>query len=77
MKKIKQILAIVGVIALLGLYGSTIFCALASDENYKNLLSASLYATVVIPVLLWAYTLIYKLVKKDKQDEDDNKTDDK
>lgn len=74
MKKIKQVLALIGVIALLGLYASTIFCALASDENYKNLLSASIYATIVIPVLLWAYTLIYKLVKKDKK-EDDDKTD--
>lgn len=70
MKKAKRILALAGVIILVGLYISTIFCALSSSENYKNLLAASIYATVVIPVLLWAYSLIYKLIKKNKSDSE-------
>ncbi len=32
-----------------------------------NLLMVSIYATVIIPVLLWAYTLIYKLVHKSSE----------
>ena len=62
MKKVKRILAAAGAILLLLLYASTLVCALSSSENFMNLLMVSIYATVIIPVLLWAYTLIYKLV---------------
>ena len=64
MKKLKRILAAAGAILLLLLYASTLVCALSSSENFMNLLMVSIYATVIIPVLLWAYTLIYKLVHK-------------
>lgn len=69
MKKVKQILAIIGVILLVGLYVSTLICALFGGDNFMDLLMASIYATVVIPVLIWAYTFIYKLVKKDGSEE--------
>lgn len=68
MKKIRQILALLGAIALAGLYIATIFCALFAGENYMQLLRASIYATVIIPVLIWAYTMIYKLLHP-KDDE--------
>lgn len=69
MKKAKRILAIIGVILLIGLYLSTLFCALFVKENLMTFLMASIYATFVIPVLLWAYSFIYKLVKKDDAEE--------
>lgn len=71
-KKVKQILAIIGTIVLVGLYVSTIVCALSSSDNFMNLLLASIYATVIIPVLIWAYSFIYKLLIKD-QDNDEKK----
>ena len=69
-KKVKQILAIIGIVVLVGLYVSTIVCALSSSNNFMNLLLASVYATVIIPVLIWAYSFIYKLLKKDRDDEE-------
>lgn len=72
MKKIKQILAIAGVIILLCLYAATLICALSRSESFMNLLMASVYATVVIPVLLWAYSFIYKLLKKQTETEDEH-----
>lgn len=72
MKKMKRVLAMLGVILLLGLYLSTLFCALFAKENLMTLLMASIYATFVIPVLLWAYSFIYKLIKK-QDDEDGEK----
>ena len=69
-KKVKQILAIIGIVVLVGLYVSTIVCALSSSNNFMNLLLASVYATVIIPVLIWAYSFIYKLLKKDQDDEE-------
>ena len=71
MKKVKQILALLGVIVLVGLYLATIVCALSAGENFMDMLMASLYATVIIPVLIWVYTFIYKLLKK----KDDKNTD--
>lgn len=70
MKKVKQVLAIIGVILLIGLYGSTLFCALSASENFMDMLMASIYATVIIPVLLWAYSFIYKLIKKHDNEKD-------
>ena len=69
-KKVKQILAIIGIVVLVGLYVSTIVCALSSSDNFMNLLMASVYATVIIPVLIWAYSFIYKLLKKDRDNEE-------
>ena len=72
MKKVKQILAIIGIILLVGLYLSTLFCALSSSDNFMNLLMASIYAAVVIPILIWAYTLIYRLIKKKDNSDESN-----
>jgi cytochrome bd-type quinol oxidase subunit 2 len=37
-----------------------------------GMFKASIFASVVIPVLLWAYSFIYKLLSKDKdKDKDD------
>ena len=51
MKKIKRILAILGAIILAGLYISTIVCALSSNENYMDMLMASVdvYKRQVLP----------------------------
>ena len=69
MKKFRQILAILGIILLAGMYIATIVCALSASENFMNMLMASIYATIVIPMLIWAITFIYKLAKKeDKED---------
>lgn len=65
MKKAKQILAIICVILLVGMYVATLVCALSGSENFMGMLMASIYASIVIPVLIWALSFIYKLVKKD------------
>ncbi|MBR5317778.1 MAG: hypothetical protein IKU39_07790 [Lachnospiraceae bacterium] len=65
MKKVRQILAIIGIIILIGMYVATIICALSANENFMSMLMASIYASAVIPVLIWAITFIYNLIKKD------------
>lgn len=64
MRKTRQILAILGIIILVGMYVATLICALSANENFMSMLMASIYASAVIPVLIWAITFIYKLVKK-------------
>jgi len=71
MRKTRQILAILGIIILVGMYVATLICALSANENFMSMLMASIYASAVIPVLIWAITFIYKLVKKgDSTDEE-------
>lgn len=70
MKKARQILAIIGIILLVGMYVATFVCALSANENFMSMLMASIYATIVIPVLIWAITFIYKLIKKDDNTDD-------
>lgn len=63
MKKIKQILALIGVILLVSLYVVTLICAITDNIGTMRMFTASVVATVIIPVLLWIYTFIYKLLK--------------
>lgn len=73
MQKIKQILAILGIILLVSLYIITLVCAITDNSSTMNLFFASVVATILIPVLLWAYTFVYRLVKKltHKEKEED------
>lgn len=68
MKKTKQLFALLGICALVGMYLATFVCALSSSENFMGMLMASIYATIVIPVLIWAFTFISKLMKKEDKD---------
>ncbi len=74
MKKVKQILAILGVVLLLGLYVITLIMAVTDNTSTMSMLEASVVATILIPILMWAYSFIYRLLKKyygsDKDDED-------
>lgn len=72
MKKKKRILAIVGVVLLVALYGSTLVFAIFDHSKSLGFLKASIACTILLPVLLYAYTLIYKLTKnKDEEDRED------
>ncbi len=64
MKKVRRIIALVGVIALVALYVSTLVLAIIGSEQTMTMFWADIFATIVLPVLIWAYTFIYNLVKK-------------
>ncbi len=68
MKKIRRILAIIGVIALISLYVSTLIFALMDSAQSTNLLMASIAATILIPVLIYGFTLFTKLSKNESDD---------
>lgn len=77
MKKVKRILALIGVILLLAMYGSTLVFAIIDNSDSMSMFKASIAATIIIPVLLWAYTLVFKLVKKDDDSQDEGNKQDK
>lgn len=69
MKKTKRILVIIGAVLLVALYGSTLVFAIFDHTKSLGFLKASIACTILLPVLLYAYTLIYKLInKKDRED---------
>lgn len=76
MKKVKQILALIGVILLAALYVTTLILAITDNSGTMNMFFASVVATIIIPVLIWAYTLIYRLSRGNK-DSDGKNTDSK
>ncbi|EEG75641.1 hypothetical protein CLOHYLEM_04377 [[Clostridium] hylemonae DSM 15053] len=70
MKKLKRITALAGAVLLAGMYMSTLIFALLDRSETMGLLKASVVCTVLLPVLLYAYTLVYKITKGDGGGED-------
>ncbi len=64
MKKFKKILAITGVFVLLAMYLLTFISAIFATPDAHALFLGSLAATIIIPVFLYAYSLVYKVFYK-------------
>lgn len=64
MKNFKRLLAALGAFLLIFMYIATLIFALISHPAAAGLFKASLVCTFIVPVLLYAYILVYKLVSK-------------
>ena len=69
MKKLKRILALLVVVFLVSLYVATLVVSLIDSQQQGNMLKACIYSTVVIPIFLWGYALVYRVLKNKKQQE--------
>jgi len=58
MKKLRQILALAGVILLVGMYVLTLVFALMKNPAADRLLMAAVFCTIAVPVLLYAMILV-------------------
>lgn len=73
MKKAKRILAIFTIILLVGLYIASLVLAIIGSDRAMDWLKVSIYCSFVLPVLIWIYTFIYKMLKgSDSQDDTDD-----
>lgn len=74
MKKIKRILALLGVFLLIAMYLCTLIFALIDSPAVFGLLKASIAATILIPVILYGLLMVTRLLKDDSKDnsEDDS-----
>lgn len=63
---LKRILAMIGVFVLLAIWVAALILIIVGDENIKK---AAVYTIIVIPVLLWAYAFIYRLLKNNRPDD--------
>ena len=62
--KIKRVVALLGVVILVGLYLSTLILAFVDPTASKDWLKASIICTIIIPVFFYAYLLVYRNLKK-------------
>lgn len=61
----KQIVAIVGIVLLVLMYIAALIAAIVDNSASGRLFWVCLYATIVIPILIWIYTWMYgKLTQK-------------
>ena len=70
MKKSKRIMALIGAILLVLLYVSTLIFAFIDSVVSQKLLMAAIAATILLPVLLYIYTLFSR--KSHTDDSDSN-----
>lgn len=71
MKKIKQLFAFIAVIIIIGLVFLTLYCAVTGSPYFM----ASLIAMFFVPILLYSYMFIYRLLKGNEGDNDINQND--
>ena len=62
--KIKRVVALLGVVILVGLYLITLILAFVDPTASKDWLKASIICTIIIPVFFYAYLLVYRNLKK-------------
>lgn len=70
MKKIKQVVAIVMCVLLVGMYVASFVAAIFAKPQAHGLFMASVGMTIMIPLLLYAYTIIYRVIHPEVHEED-------
>lgn len=71
MKNVKRIAAIIGIVLILSLYIISFISAFFATEYSHGLFVASVFCTIVIPIMIWWFITVYKWVHK-KSDNDDS-----
>ncbi len=64
MKRLKQILAMAGVVILLAMYVVTLISAILVTPATKKLFMASIAATIMVPILIYVLILLFRLTMK-------------
>lgn len=74
MKKTKRILALIGAILLLLLYVVAFVATVLDHTSDMRYWKAAVAATIIIPVLIWTYSFVYRLLKGSDDKESDDVT---
>ncbi|MBS5932458.1 MAG: hypothetical protein KIC94_06235 [Clostridiales bacterium] len=77
MQKSKRILAITGIIILVGLYVVSLISAIFATEASATLFKVSIFCTIVVPLLLYVYMMLCRVFRPkdngDNQKKDETK----
>lgn len=70
MPKVKRIAAIIGIIVIISMYLVSIISAIFATKYSYGLFMASIFCTIVIPLMIYLFTMVYKIVhRKDETDK--------
>lgn len=61
--KLKRILALTGAFLLFAMYACTLIFAFMDSPAAAGLFKASIVCTVIVPVLLYGYALVYRITR--------------
>ncbi len=59
--KLKRILALAGALLLFAMYVCTLIFAFMDSPKAPGLFKASIVCTVIVPILLYGYALVYRV----------------
>lgn len=76
MNKVKRISSMIGIILILSMYVISFFSAIFASEKAPGLFLASIFSTIVIPIMIYAFIAVYKMVHKDDLPKDYQKGED-
>lgn len=79
MKKWQRVIAMAGVVLLVGMYAATLIFALSGSPESDGWFKVSVACTIIVPVFLYANMLVYKVLKNrgdTKQMTKEDKNDD-
>ncbi|MBR2275821.1 MAG: hypothetical protein IJ873_07165 [Lachnospiraceae bacterium] len=65
----KRILAFIGVGLLVFMYVLTLIFALSGSENFFGMMMADIAATILVPIVLYGYVLVYNVIKDNNTEE--------
>ncbi len=69
-KKVKRIAAIIGLVLFASLFLVTLISAFFASEKAPGLFFASLFSAIVIPIMIWGFMVVYRLVHRNDPTED-------
>lgn len=69
-RRVKQILAIIAIILLVGLYVASLVLSLVKNDNAVKMLKLSVLLTIIIPAWLYLVMMFYKLAHKNDKPEE-------
>lgn len=72
MHKSKRILAIIGIVMLVSLYVVSLISAIFATETSATLFKVSIFCTIIIPLLLYAYMMLCRVFRKKDDNNDIN-----
>lgn len=68
--KLKRILAIIGIAAILSLYLISMIMAIFVSDKAPKLFLVSVFCTVVIPIMIYCFITVYEQVHKKDDTKD-------
>ena len=69
----KRVLAVIGLVLILALYAIALISAFSRSPESKTWLMAAVFSSVIIPVVIYAAQLVYRMLKPGDKDKTSDK----